>query len=198
VKRLAAVALVLASCGKNPYEAWVDGVLLAEADGVMTPDRGPVVKLTNQELEPEVPDAPVARLAISWDVSWARVQTTIVRFTDKGVRPVLLVGRRSDVRAFELRDALEGPPIRVITTPDGKFCVSPPDNNEAKCVQSSNREHIGKAFVRETVREAVDAYGLRDVTVWAEPDVDWVDVVRTIDGARTCCDGKLIRVSLAD
>jgi len=193
------LCLVLAACGKNPYQATVDDVLLAEADGVITPEDGPTVKLSLKELEPEVPKgAELARIAISYDVSWERVQKTMNRFLVQGVRPVLLVGRRSDVRAFVLSDELKGVPIRVTATADGKFCVGPPDNNEAKCVQSSDKAHIGRAFVRETVREAVDAYGLHDVDVLAASDMDWADVVRTVDGARTCCGDMQINVRLQD
>jgi hypothetical protein len=196
MKLRVAVLLLLAACGKNPYEAEVEGVVLADADGVVMPDEGPVVKLTLAELEPEVPDVEVARLVIARDVTWARVVTTIEAFEAKGVRPVLLVGIRNSVRAIVLSEELEGPSIHLTATPDGKFCVGPPTSVEAKCVQSADRKHIGRAFVRETIRDAVKAYDLHDVDVMVTDDLEWADVVRTVDGARTCCGQTEVRVKL--
>lgn len=204
MKPWAAAAVVVAgaaaACGPNPYEARVNGVLLADADGVAAlgdAAKAPLVTLTLDQLEPEIPAGPVARLAVARDVSWDRVQKTLIRFDAAGVTPVLLVGQRRDVRAFTLADAIDGPSIQLTSTADGKFCVGPPDVNEAKCVQSSDRKHINRAFVRETIREAVKAYDLTEVDVIAAPDVEWADVVRTIDGARTCCGDTTVKVTIA-
>ena len=198
MKRIGALLVLVAACGKNPYEARVDGVVLADADGVVMPEEAPLVKLTLAELEPEIPAVPVVRLAIGLDVSWERVQKTIIGMKEKGVRPVLLVGQRSDIRAIVLSDELTGPSIHLTSTNDGKFCVGPPTTNEAKCVQSSDRKHISRAFVRELIRDAVQAYDLHDVDVMAAPDLEWADVVRTVDGARTCCGKTEVHVQLAD
>jgi hypothetical protein len=194
----ALLLLGAAACGQNPYEAKVDGVVLVEADRVVMPEKAPVVKLTLDELEPEVPPVAVVQLAIGLDVTWDRVKTTITAMRDQGVRPVLLVGVRQDVRAIVLSDELEGPSIHLTSTPDGKFCVGPPTSNEAKCVQSADRKHISRAFVRELIRDAVEAYDLHDVDVQVTGDLYWADVVRTVDGARTCCGKIAVRVKLAD
>jgi hypothetical protein len=192
------VVAMIAGCGQNPYEAKVDGVVLADADAVVMPDEGPVVKLTLDNLEPEIPPVAVARLAIGLDVSWERVQTTIKAMRDAGVRPVLLVGVRQVVRAIVLSDELTGPSIHLTSTPDGKFCVGPPTSNEAKCVQSADAKHISRAFLRELIRDAVKAYDLHDVDALVTPDLKWADVVRTVDGARTCCGTTKVRVKLTD
>jgi hypothetical protein len=188
---------LLAACGKNPYEARIEGVLLADADGVVAAEEAPLVKLTHEDPEPALPDAPAARLAVVWDMPWSEVVRTLDRFGDKQIRPILLVGKRQDVRAFVLSDELKGPPILVTAFADGKVCVGPPDSEEAICVTSTDHTHIGKAHVREYVREAAEAYGLNDVeVVIGDPQTDWIDVVRTIDGARTCCDERAMRVKL--
>jgi hypothetical protein len=187
-----------AACGQNPYQATVDGVLLADADAVVPVEDGPLVKLTLADLEPAIPDAPVIRLAIARDVSWERVQKMLAAVKEKGVRPVLLVGRRSEIHAFVLSEEVSIDSIHLTSTPDGKFCVGPPGVNEAKCVQGADRKHVQRAFVRETVRDAVKAYGIDEVDVVVTPDLEWADVVRTIDGARTCCKDTPVKVKLID
>jgi hypothetical protein len=192
---LAAGALT-AACGPNPREARVAGVPLVDATGVEVAADGPVVAVTRAELAPAIPAAPVVRLAIARDVRWSEVQALLGRLEADGVQPVLLVGKRGRVHGFRLEDEVAGPPIQLTSTPDGKFCVGPPDVGEAKCVQSVDRLHISRAYVRETIREAVRAYQLADVDAVLSPDLHWVDVVRTIDGARTCCRDTEVRVRI--
>ena len=63
-------------------------------------------------------------------------------------------------------------------------------------VQGLDEKHIHRAFVRGNVDEAARAYQLREVQVRVEPDVEWADVVRTVDGARTCCGSKRLAVAI--
>lgn len=191
-----ATVMLLVACGPNPYQAKIEGILLADADGVVPAEDGPLMKLSLEHLEPEIPDAPVVRLAIARDVSWQRVQTTLQAVRDRGARPVILVGKRSDVRAFVLSEEIGEGSIHLTATPDGKFCVGPPDVPEAKCVQGADKKHVQRAFVRETIREAVKAYGITEVDVMVTPDLEWADVVKTIDGARTCCGDTEVKVKL--
>jgi hypothetical protein len=196
--RWSLAVLVVAACGPNPYQAKVEDILLADADDVIAvpKDAGPLVKLSLEHLEPEIPDVPVFRLAIARDVGWERVQKTLEAAKAKGARPVILVGRRSDVRALVLTDEIGEHSIHLTSTPDGKFCVGPPTTFEAKCIQGADKKHVQRAFVRETIRDAVKAYGITDVDVMVTPDLEWADVVKTIDGARTCCGDTEIRVKL--
>jgi len=196
MRPLVAAIVLVAACGPNPYQAKVEDILLADADEIVTVEDGPLVKLSLEYLEPEIPDAPVFRLAIARDVSWERVQKTLAAARDKGARPVILVGRRSDIGAFVLSEEIAGPSIHLTSTPDGKFCVGPPTTNEAKCVQGADKKHVQRAFVRETIRDAVKAYGITEVDVMVTPDLEWADVVKTIDGARTCCADVDVKVKL--
>lgn len=198
---LRALAVVLGSlglvaCGPNPYEARIEGVLLPDAQGVFPMPAGPLLKIQVGQPDPEIPDAPVIKLAIERPVPWQRVQALIAAIEAKGATAVPLVGVRTGAHGFDMGDDLVGPAIQLTSTPDGKFCVGPPGVEEAKCVQSSDKRHINRSFVRETIREAVKAYDLADVEVWVPPELDWADVVRTIDGARTCCKGVEVRVRL--
>jgi hypothetical protein len=190
------LGLLAAACGPNPYEARIEGVLLPDAEGVHPMPQGPLIKVKVGEPDPELPDAPLIKLAIERAVPWARVQALLAAIEAKGATAVPLVGVRTKAYAFVMNDELAGPSIQLTSTPDGKFCVGPPGVDEAKCVQSSDKRHINRMFVRETIREAVKAYDLADVEVWIPPDLDWADVVRTIDGARTCCKGREVRVRL--
>jgi hypothetical protein len=195
---LATAGIVVTACGPNPYQAKVEDILLADADEVVPvePRDAPLVKLSLADLEPEIPEAPAARLAIARDVSWERVQTTLAAMRAKGVRPVILVGRRSEVHAFVLSEAIGEHSIHLTSTPDGKFCVGPPTTFEAKCVQGADKKHVQRAFVRETIRDAVNAYGITEVDAVVTPDLEWADVVKTIDGARTCCGDTDVKVKL--
>ncbi len=192
--------LVLGACntGDNPYEATIDGVLLADADRVLPAPATtlPLAKLTVDGPDP-APTATPGRLAIDRKVPWARVQAVLDRHAQAGAAPAILAGRRDTVHAWTLSDAITGPAIQVTATPDGKFCVGPPTSEFAKCVQSSDKKHVNRAFVREIVRDAVAAYDLTEVEVHVVPELEWADVVRTIDGARTCCGAKVINVNLA-
>jgi len=196
MRPLVAAIVLVAACGPNPYQAKVEDILLADADEIVTVEDGPLVKLSLEYLEPEIPDAPVFQLAIARDVSWERVQKTLAAARDKGARPVILVGRRSDIGALVLSEEIAGPSIHLTSTPDGKFCVGPPTTNEAKCVQGADKKHVQRAFVRETIRDAVKAYGITEVDVMVTPDLEWADVVKTIDGARTCCADVDVKVKL--
>src|SRR5690606_14912293 len=148
--------------------------------------------------EVEVPDAPVVRLAIGRKVPWNKVQELMAAVEARGGRPVLLVGDFHKVKVFRLEDTWTGdePAIRVIAYVDGKACVQPPGAIEAKCVQSGDRSYIDRAFLRELVREQVKLYHPR-VEVELASTLNWADVVRTIDGSRTCCYETRVIVRLA-
>lgn len=196
---VAAVAAMTACSGKNPYQAKIDEVLLADADKVISAGTGEIVKLTLADLEPALPDVPAGttiRLAVDRSVQWHRVEATLAAIEAKGAKPLLLVGYRDEIHGFILQDELQGPAIQLTPTTEGKFCVGPPDNMEARCVTNRDRVHVNRAFVREEVRDANREWGLSDVDVLLPRDLEWADVVRTIDGARTCCGGKNIRVRL--
>jgi hypothetical protein len=192
----AALLLVLAACGSNPYEAKVEGIRLADADKTVEAKPGPTVKLTLEDLEPAIPQAPAARLVIARDVSWARVQTTLARFEAAGVEPVILVGTRGKVGALVLSDEIGEQSIHLTATSDGKFCVGPPTADEARCTKSQSGNHIPRNYVREEMRAAVKAYQLTDVDVVLDANLWWVDVVHAIDGARTCCKGTAVKVKI--
>ena len=55
---------------------------------------------------------------------------------------------------------------------------------------------IDRAHTRRLVREAVMEYKLFDINVQVAPKQKWADVVRILDGARTCCRGTTMRVKL--
>lgn len=202
MRALAAALALAAGCGgRNPYEAKVEEVLLADADRVIPTAPGELVKLTLEQLDPALPDVPagsVIRIAADRKVQFHRVTAVIAAVEAKGAVPLLLVGHRDEVHGFALEDELRGPAIQLTPTPDGKFCVGPPDNMQARCVVNRDRAHVNRAFVREEIRAAHETWGLSDVDVLIPDDLEWADAVRTIDGARTCCGSVEIRVALTE
>ncbi len=188
---------VFPGCGKpKGYDAKVDGIVLAQADGVIDAEPGPTLRLPGDD-QAKLPDGPVVRLAIARKVPWGEVHQMLERIEAAGKKPVLLVGKRFHVKAFVLSQKLKGKEsIALTATPDFKACVSPPGVDEAKCVQAVDKSYIDIAHTRTLVREAVKGYHLTDVNVEIAPNLPWADVVRTIDGARTAVRGTEIRVEL--
>jgi hypothetical protein len=194
---LAAAAGLAAGC-ENNLLAYVDGALLPDADGAIDAEPGPtlVVKPDTDAAALAIPAGPVVRLAIDRAVPWLRVEELMKRVVASGARPVLLVGQRTHVRGFVLRDPLPaGDQIQVRVDDDGQHCVSKTGVLEMRCTKGAGR-HVHRTFVREDVREAVKEYELSGVEVRVSPSVEWADVVRAIDGARTCCYEKKVASAL--
>jgi len=196
VRSLALIAAVFAVSGcQGNYHAKVGEILLAQSDSTIDAEAGETIEWTGDPIE-TLPEAQVIRLAIDRDVSWYQVRSLIARIEAEKKKPVLLVGRRLKVRAFDLGRAPAGEAIEIMAVSDGKACVSLPGELKAKCVQTVDKNHISRAFVRELVREAVKVSGLTKVAVDISPSVTWADVVRTIDGARTCCKAVEMQIHL--
>ena len=196
--------MVFLGCGAKGH-AEVDGVLIPQADAVVDAPDGETVAADVATVEQAaVPSgAKVVRLALGRSVPWHDVRRLMQRVRDAGATPVLLAGARHKVKAFELEDAWpageRSPGDRVITVisyVDGKACVQPPGAIEAKCVQSGDKRQIDRAFLRELIREQVKTFDLPMVEVDLAESLEWDDVVRTIDAARTCCYETRVAVRL--
>jgi hypothetical protein len=195
------ILIALASVGcKNRLVATVDGVLLADCDGTIEPIANATrasMLVTSESTDTSIVSKPGAlALVIDRGVLWPRVKSVVDRLTKEGAAPQLLCGKVSDVRAFQLQDTLSGEPtIQMVVEPKGKFCVQTPEVPQAFCVQGS-LGHIPRADVRQTIRETMKKWSRTDVEVTIDLAVEWADVVRAIDGARTCCGNTAIRVAL--
>lgn len=191
------LALGLAAC-QGPGPKQVGEATLALALGVeeipAAAQDAPVVEIMPGQ-PVTIPAAPVVKLAIDRDVTWAQVRASLDIMDEREQTPVLLVAERRKVRAFARFDViarseieeLRAHAIEITAYTDGKVCVRHPEVTEAKCVQTPSRQYIDGAFTRELVREATKGYGLSKTAVDLPPDLQWDDVVRVVDGARTCC-----------
>lgn len=193
---LLALPALSSGCESKRRQAEVDGVWIAQADALQKVPEGARVSLKEGETAQELPDASNIHLVIPREVLWRDVRAMAERIRKEGKIPHLLVASGREVGAIELEDKLEGRAIEVFVTTEGKLCVRPPKSREAKCVQRMDKMHVDRAFTRELVREAVAAYKLEDVIVEVPPDLQWADLVRAVDGARTCCGDKEVRVRL--
>jgi hypothetical protein len=203
--RWAALALLAgglggaAGCGSSG-DATVDGVLLAQADGVGEAPEGATLAVDENTIAGAAvpPGAKVVRLAIGRKATWSQVQELVRKVQAAGARPVLLAGNWNKVKSFRIEDPWPGGEraIHVTAYIDGKACIQPPGSPQAKCVQSGTKKYIERAYVRELVREQVTLFDLPLVDVDLPSSLKWDDVVRTIDGARTCCEGTEVRVRL--
>ncbi len=190
-------ALLAGGC-KNPYQAKVDGVLVADAD---ENEELPVAPRIVIRAEPSVPDEEISfppgpvQLVIERSVPWARVEALLAMFEDRKVEPILVVGQTHKLRRLRLNDELSGAPRFTITgDAKGKFCVQTAQLPQAYCIAGVGR-HIHRAFVRETVRDVVKKWEMQEAEIYVDPATEWADVVRIIDGARTCC-GKHTKVKV--
>ncbi len=186
------IALVLLGGCKSKGHAEVDGILIPQADGVIDAPDGATMAVNASTIDSaRVPEgSQVIRLAVAREVPWDRVTALVERVEAAGRTPVLLAGDDHKVKGFRLEDDKArgaGRAITVIAYVDGKACVQPPGGIEAKCVQSPDGKYIDRAFLRELVREQVKTFDVQTVEVEVASGLPWADVVRTIDGARTCC-----------
>ncbi|HVV84932.1 MAG TPA: hypothetical protein VHE35_17835 [Kofleriaceae bacterium] len=178
--------LVLASCDSH-LEAKVGGATLPQALGVVPAAKAPVVVVLPGQAPAALPAGPV-RLAIDLHTPWAQVRPLLDGAAATGSQPILLVGQRDALHGFVLDDPRgHDPELQVSASAQGKFCLWPPDAPDEYCVESSDHRHISAAFVREAVEKAVKEYGLTHVRVHPTDDVAWGDLVRAVDGTRTCC-----------
>ncbi len=202
MKPLALVTALLVFCScKSRSQAEVAGVWVAQAEGIESLPQGKAVALERGRLPADASDkvlgeGPDVLLAIGRDVRWAKIRDLRKGLIESGRTPYLVVANGRKKGAFKLHDELQGEAIKVFVSVGGKLCVAPPNSPEAKCVQRGDRSHVDRAFTRELVREAVKGYGLHDVTVDVPADLEWADVVRAVDGARTCCFEDKVRVHL--
>lgn len=193
VAALLAGAIGATACDME-FDAKVDGALLPQASGVVARSGGPTVVVKPGAVPPTLPAGPVD-LAVDHAVPWAEIDGLLDR--SAGAQPTFLVGQRQYVKGFRLDDHLAlGPALRVRASAGGRFCLSPPGTDEAYCVESGDRQHISAVFVRSAMRKAVAEYEIRQARVVPDPDVRWADLVRTVDGVRTCCDHAMpVRVA---
>lgn len=201
MKLLIGVMLLIGvlGCGQ-PERGNVNGILLPQATGVIDVPEGPTIELAAPgaaaKLGP-LPAGDTIKIAAHIDVPWTEIRDVIKGIHAAGKRAVPLVGVRQRVRAFVISDELLGASIALTAQPNGKVCASPPGVPEAKCIQTVSKKNIDRGFVRSLMSEAVNAYQLYDVDVEAQGAIRWIDVVRAVDGARTCC-RTTIRVKLND
>jgi len=197
IMRRLLLVVVVGLCGcESHLEAKVGGAVLPQASGVVPASAGPTLVIKPGQPAPALGPGPV-RLAIDIAVPWRELTPLFAAADTAGAQPSLLVGQRHRIHGFVLSDApTDEPSLRLRATATGKFCLSPPGTREAYCVESGDRRHISAAYVREAVQKAVAAYGITAARVFPDDDARWADIVRTIDGARTCCGKRPFRVTV--
>jgi hypothetical protein len=196
---LAVLLAPTAAACENKWSAHVGDAVLAQCQNAGPARPGPTVVITSAEDAAHLtwPQGPVVRLAFDRTVPWQTVDTVMKQVRQAGKQPELLVGARSDVRGFVLEDPTDGgPALQLAADGTSKFCLRHPDLEEAYCVRGADPRQIVRGFVREATHEAIKAYSIHQVAVVLEPDIHWENVVRVIDGARTCCAGVDVRVHL--
>jgi len=133
------------------------------------------------------PSAAEIRLVAGQRQQWREVRKAVAALEGAGKTVRLLSAQRRRIGEFVLYDELGDRPIEVVTRTNGQACVRLPGVKEAKCVQRADAKHIDRAHLRQLVREAIKVSKLREVAVYVPGDMEWADVVRAVDAARTCC-----------
>lgn len=202
-----ALALVppLACAGAcQPVDVTVGRARLAQADGVAPAPPGPTIEVGPDGPAPAAPvgGGPV-RIAADRDAIWAEIVRAAQAVTAAGGEPVLLVATRARKiaampAAAPAPETTEGV-ILLEVRADGTACVRPPGSIESWCIKRRLQDgRVERALVREHVRAAVKNGGGTHVHVRAVLSLRWGDVVRAVDGARTCCPGTTMTVSVAE
>lgn len=180
-------------CGGGKHHADVDGVLVPQARSGFDVPEGPVLHIPGDDLA-TLPDDEVIKIAAYRKTPWKDVRELIKRIEAEGKTAVPLVGDRTQVRAFRLSDEVEGPTIAVTATAEGKVCVAAPGVPEAKCAQTITKNQVDRAHTRRLVREAVQVLKLYEADLEVQGAITWADVVRAVDGTRTCCQDTPVAV----
>lgn len=191
-----AIAVAVAGSCKSKSQAEVAGVWVAQSESTVALPEGDAVAMTRGARPENLGTQGDVILAVARDVRWSAVRDLRKELMAQGRGVHLVVANGRKAGAFNLYDELEGEAINVFVSVGGKLCVAPPGSPEAKCVQRGDRTHVDRAFTRELVREAVKGYGMYDVLIDVPADLDWADVVRAVDGARTCCFETVVRARL--
>ena len=193
---LLATGFLAAGCqGKG--HAKVGDILIPQATGVIDAEEGATISLrADDESDAELPDNAVIRIAADRYVPWHRVRSTVRRIEAAGKKPVLLVGRRHYVKAFVVDDGGKrgGDAIEVNVLVDAKVQVGLPRVKEVLSIQGPDKRNVPVSYTRETIRGYMKDTGLHDVEVELAETLDWANVVRAIDAARTCCRGVDMRI----
>ena len=201
------LALILVSAvACAPEKVKVGKVNLADADGVEPAPEGPTIEVPGGEI-PTSLSGPV-RVAIDAGATYATALHALKAVKQAGGTPVILVIHRNDVKAFPVFGGSRPPrAIRVKARTDGsgckpgspvcvQACISPPDNDDAQCVHRPDGMHVDRAFVRQLVYRAFKQWELSEIHVTVDQRLSWADVVRAIDGARTCCGDGAVTVTV--
>jgi hypothetical protein len=199
---LTLLAVGATACGKNPLLARVDGQTLPECDQSVAAADGPnfAFGLRDHEEAMTLPKGPIVRIAADRSVSWRRVKAVAARIEQQGSKPVFLcgIGVTDEVAAFVPTEALHpGEHLVFDAGHEGDFFVAR-GNDKGTEVKAFDHEHIAKSFIRETLGPLVAESGIHDVEVRADPHMEWADLVRAVDGSRTCCEGTPMRASLIE
>jgi len=199
MRRALLFCTALAACTTHKHMAQIDGVTLPECDESVAAPDGPTFAFWAEAHEEQypLPKGAVVRIAADRGVSWRRVEVVAKRLEQQGSKPVLLcgVGSTDQIGAFEPFAELHPGDHLTLDASRGQFFVGHPGGKGTQ-VKSFDEQHIAKSFIREAMSPIVAQYKIHDVEVRVDPHMNWADVVRAVDGARTCCDGVAMRASL--
>lgn len=193
----AGIALCAGACSP-PGQPRLEGMWLAEADGLLPRESGPIVMLRADAALPAASEqaAGPVQVVADRDLGAGVVAEWVSVAAAHGALPQLLAWRRDGLGRLPPADPKVDESLLLRVTPgEVRACLSPPGVEEAACVSRLDRKHVDRAYVRQLVRTARKKYGIHSVHVWLPPELGWGDAVRAIDGARTCCGPDAPRVS---
>jgi hypothetical protein len=177
----------------------VGQVQLADATSTIALPAGPRVELPASGVAPALPaGAKVVQIAADREAPYGAVRALVQAVHAAGAEPVLLVSREGKMAALPPLEEASAVSILIELEDRGKTCVSPPAAEQRLCLQPPYKPKVERASVPGLVRDAVKGYHLEQVHLRPSAALSWVEVVRGIDGARTCCAGVKMRVSVED
>jgi hypothetical protein len=196
------LAVTLLACqGGRPFILELDGVRLADVSAHVPVVEAPRLVVKAGQPVPALPaGARQVQLAVDREMPFGELRSFLQAIDKAGVRAQILVS--VDGKLGALPPSLPAVPQSILLAvemgEEVKACVAEPGAEVRACVSRKDGLHVERAFVRELVREAVKTYELTAVHVRPDPKLAWIEVVRAVDGARTCCKGTEIKVSVED
>lgn len=183
-----AIAVALTGCEAPPLAKVGETFLAQAADtrDITNGESAAVLELS--AIDPASPPPnPEIHIAAGKRDKWRDIRNMVSELGSSGKKVRLLSAQRRRVGEFVLYEEVANRPIEVVARTNGQACIRLPGVKEAKCVQRADAKHIDRAHLRQLVREAIRVSKIRDVLVYVPGDMEWADVVRAVDAARTCC-----------
>lgn len=127
-----------------------------------------------------------AVFAVDRRAPWRVVKELYVTEKNRG-GVIFLVNFNGQVRGLSLEEEIVQPALWLSAESNGAMCLSPPGTDDKGCLGAMDRR-VSRAGAVDIAKRSVEKYGVTSFEVTVHDGVNFGDVVRLLDSARSCCD----------